>query len=507
MIGFDRVHAAAKQQLIGNDVTGRIEDRLPVDVHELGAWWRSSGHDVSVGNAVRFLTFPDGRHNLARPPVAAGTAQLCRVGADGYIMTSELQPRSAVDPTAPAPAGDRVVLRMHKDETGVIRHVDDVTTRVLGWPPEDLVGHRSLEFIHPRDHDKILGSWVRLLAAPGAEQRTRVRHSDSAGRWRWFEVVNQNLLHHPTSPVVLTEMMPLDDVAGDDSDWYTSHLLHRLTQTLPIGILEIDRDRHGVFSNARLATVLGRPDGRTVSEIFGGVAAADRDVLDRAIDTALGGEDLDVELELTHPEFGERRCSVLLRALTDRSGKQVTGAVLCVTDVTDESRSREEMKRRAALDGLTGCLNRVSIVEALASGLEQCAAGTDRCGVAVVFVDLDRFKAVNDELGHAAGDDLLRTLAERLRAATRVIDFVGRIGGDEFLLVCPGIETEAAAQDLRARVATAIAAPLDLGGHSVTPSASIGVAWTADGGVDAEDLIATADAAMYASKRSTVRHH
>jgi diguanylate cyclase (GGDEF)-like protein/PAS domain S-box-containing protein len=438
-----------------------------------------------------------------REGLAGDTAQYCRIAADGPVMTSECRPGSAAGDAPTANAGNHIVVRMHKDETGVIRYVDDVAVRVLGWQPEDLVGRRSLEFIHPRDHDKILGSWVRLLAAPGAEQRTRVRHSDSAGRWLWFDVVNQNLLHHPTSPVVLTEMVPLGDVAGDDSDWYTSHLLHRLTQTLPIGILEIDHDRRAVFSNARLATVLGRPGGRTVSEIFDGVAAADRDMFDRATDAALGGEDLDVELELINPELGERRCSVLLRALTDRSGKQVTGAVLCVTDVTDQARSRDEMKRRAAMDGLTGCLNRVSILEALISSLHQCAAGTELSGVAVVFVDLDRFKAVNDQLGHAIGDELLRTVAERLRAAARVLDFVGRIGGDEFLLVCPGVETEADAQDLRTRIAAAVAVPLDLAGHLVTPSASIGVAWTDDGKADAEELVATADAAMYAAKRLT----
>jgi GGDEF domain-containing protein len=85
--------------------------------------------------------------------------------------------------------------------------------------------------------------------------------------------------------------------------------------------------------------------------------------------------------------------------------------------------------------------------------------------------------------------------------AARVMDFVGRIGGDEFLLVCTGIETEADAQDLRARIAVAV--PLDLAGRLITPSASIGVAWTDDGKADAEELIATADAAMYASKRLT----
>jgi diguanylate cyclase (GGDEF)-like protein/PAS domain S-box-containing protein len=393
----------------------------------------------------------------------------------------------------PEPA---VVLRMHKDETGVIRHVDEATVRALGWSAEDLVGRRSLEFIHPRDHDKLMGAWIRLLGAPGTPQRSRVRHCDAAGRWRWFDVVNHNLLHHPTSPVVLTEMVTVGDVPDDEGDWYTSHLLHRLTETLPIGVLEIDRELRTVFCNARVAGVLGRPVLRTVAETFAGVTGSDREVFDRAIDVVLDGRDLDIEIGIGHPDLGERRCAVLLRALTDQSGMQVTGAVLCLTDVTEEARAREEMRRRAALDGLTGCLNRGAVLEGLADALQVAERG-----VAVVFVDLDRFKAVNDELGHAAGDALLRAIAGRLRAATPVTALVGRLGGDEFLLVCPEVETEAAARDLGTRLAGVIAAPVDLNGRTVAPSASVGVAWTDGAGADADALVAAADAAMYQAKR------
>ncbi|HKT00476.1 MAG TPA: GGDEF domain-containing protein [Rugosimonospora sp.] len=399
--------------------------------------------------------------------------------------------------------GDRSVLHFHKDETGIIRDVDEATTRVLGWHPEDLVGRRSLEFIHPRDHDRVLASWVRLLATPGGEQRLRIRHSDSSGRWVWFEMINHNFLGHPTSPIVVTELVVLGEVSEEDGDWYTTHLLHRLTETLPVGILEIDRNRRTIFMNARLAKVLGRPLARSAHEMFDGVVSEDSETMDKALDAVLGGQDVDIEVGLTHPDLGERRCGVLLRALTDRSGRQVTGAVLCVTDVTDEARAREEMKRRAAHDGLTGCLNRDSILDALTTALSDRVAGVDGRGVAAVYVDLDRFKAVNDQLGHAAGDILLRTIAERLQATARVSDFVGRIGGDEFLLVFPGTESAAAAEDLGERIAITIGRPMSLNGMEVTPSASVGVAWSADGAVDAAAFIAAADEAMYQSKRKT----
>jgi diguanylate cyclase (GGDEF)-like protein len=377
----------------------------------------------------------------------------------------------------------RPVLHMRKDETGVIRHIDHAVTQVLG------------------DHDKVLASWVRLLAVPETEQRLRLRHSDCAGQWVWFEMVNHNLLRDPTSPAVLTEMVALGDVPQEDADWYTAHLLHRLTETLPVGILALDRAGRTVFRNARLTAVLGHSSARAAQDMFGGLVSADRRVLDEALDAVLDGHDGDIEVGLTHPDLGERRCGILLRALTDRSGQQITGAVLCLTDVTEAARAREEMRRRAAYDGLTGCLNRESVLHALGAALAACGTGADSGGVAVVFVDMDRFKAVNDEFGHPAGDLLLCTVAERLRATARVSDFVGRVGGDEFLLVFPGAESARVAVDIGKRIAAALGRPLDLGGSEVTPSASVGVAWTADGTVDPYALVAAADEAMYRSKR------
>ncbi len=415
-------------------------------------------------------------------------------------------PGSAAD--SPVPAGDDAVdpvLRMHKDVAGVIRHVDEAVTRMLGWRPEDLVGRRSLEFVHPRDHDKLLANWARLLAVPGSEHRTRVRHSDTAGRWIWFEITNHNLLRHPTSPTVLTEMVRLAEVVEEDGDWYTHHLLHRLTETLPVGILEIDRDGRTVFTNARLAAVLGRPATSSALAMFADVVEVDRDELEKAFGAVLGGQDVDLEVELSHAELGQRRCAVQLRTLTDPSGRHPTGAVLCVSDVTEQARAREEMRRRAAYDGLTGCLNRVSVLDALSAALMGLREQPDRRGIAVMFIDLDHFKQVNDRYGHAIGDELLQAVAERVRSSTRISDSVGRLGGDEFLVVCPDSETVAVAMEMARRVALSVRRPLPLHDLQLSPSASIGLTWTAHGGLDVDGLVAAADRAMYQCKRDPAR--
>ena len=119
-----------------------------------------------------------------------------------------------------------------------------------------------------------------------------------------------------------------------------------------------------------------------------------------------------------------------------------------------------------------------------------------------MFVDLDRFKPVNDELGHAAGDELLAEIGDRLRRAVRDVDLVGRLGGDEFLVVCPGVPDLDTVELISRRIADAVAAPLALAvDHLVRPRASIGVAWAA-AGTDPIQLVARADAAMYDAKRA-----
>jgi len=159
---------------------------------------------------------------------------------------------------------------------------------------------------------------------------------------------------------------------------------------------------------------------------------------------------------------------------------------------------REELKRRATFDELTGCYNRASIMLALEANI---ASGQRQAERAVVFVDLDSFKAVNDQHGHAAGDELLSIVAQRLQGVVRDGDMVGRIGGDEFLVVCPDIGGPDQAMGLAERLAGALREELCVATGSIVEQISIGVAWSSGEGADADAIVAQADSAMYESKR------
>jgi diguanylate cyclase (GGDEF)-like protein len=176
---------------------------------------------------------------------------------------------------------------------------------------------------------------------------------------------------------------------------------------------------------------------------------------------------------------------------------EVTGAIGCVSDVTERVQLRRELEIRASVDPLTSCLNRVATLELLDATLERQAEGGGP--TAIMFVDLNQFKQVNDGLGHAAGDAVLQIAARRLDASLRDGDRVGRIGGDEFLVICPEVESRSVALRIGERIAATLTSDVNLGDATVELRAAVGVAWT-DVGLDADAFIAHADLAMYDAK-------
>jgi len=276
-------------------------------------------------------------------------------------------------------------------------------------------------------------------------------------------------------------------------------LLDGLAEAIPVGLFQVDAQGEIVYTNDRLHEILAveRADG--VVAQLATLKEADRSAVDGAVVEALGhGSSADIEVELRLPATGELRfATISLRPLSQEDGT-IEGAIACVADITDSARMREELKRRATFDELTGCYNRASIMHALEDNI---ASGQRQAGRAVVFIDLDHFKTINDEQGHAAGDELLESVARRLQDVVRDGDMVGRIGGDEFLAVCPDVESAGQAMKLAERVALAQREAVAIaGGGAIVVQVSIGVAWSVGEGADADELVAKADGAMYESK-------
>ncbi len=180
----------------------------------------------------------------------------------------------------------------------------------------------------------------------------------------------------------------------------------------------------------------------------------------------------------------------------------VNYVVASLRDETERRRSEEELLRRALHDPLTGLPNRVLFLDRLTQSLAR--AERDHQPMAVLYVDLDGFKAINDQWGHAAGDAVLRTVGRRLAAAVRPGDTVARFGGDEFLVLCERLTSHEEAADVARRLLEAIGIPPRQAVDAGALSASVGIAVPGLGLGSAAGLVDAADRAMYGAKRSGI---
>lgn len=395
---------------------------------------------------------------------------------------------------------------MTRNSLGVITWVDEGIAAILGWQPDQMVGSPSTTFIHPEDQAGAVAAWVQMVASPGSSFAWQGRYRSASGTWKWVETVNR--LDDMNDDLVLSSFteIPIERVGIEEELHARRQLLSRLSDALPVGVFQVDLDGRVTFTNDRLHSIVGMHPVPTIEAQMVNVVTADLPLLQDALVAVYAEkaiDDIEIRLHLPDDEVSpggvaERVCLLSLRVLTDSMGV-VSGVVGCLSDVTDSVLLRRELEVRASVDALTSLMNRAATLELLDRTMaEPRPAGQ---GLAIVFVDLDRFKSANDEYGHPAGDRVLVATAACLRGAVRELDSVGRIGGDEFLIICPKVRSSAEALQLADRIAAAMNTTVDVGRGQVQLRASIGVTWTNES-LHTDTLIAQADSAMYESKRA-----
>ena len=236
--------------------------------------------------------------------------------------------------------------------------------------------------------------------------------------------------------------------------------------------------------------------GSTVRDL---VHRDDRAFFDGLVANATAQPDAVVEgqFRLRHADGSIRHVDAIISNLT--TDPAVAGLVFNTRDVTDRYRLEKELEQRAFYDSLTGMPNRAVFRDRLEHALAR--AGRDRSGqIAVLLLDLDGFKVVNDSMGHDAGDELLVAVGRRISATCRVSDTVSRLGGDEFAVLLEDAVSEVSAVQLAGRLQERLAAAFEIRSREVFVGASIGVALVDDASVGPEDLVRNADTAMYAAK-------
>jgi diguanylate cyclase (GGDEF)-like protein/PAS domain S-box-containing protein len=245
--------------------------------------------------------------------------------------------------------------------------------------------------------------------------------------------------------------------------------------------------------------------GRPISEFFENinlwlevVHPEDRDRLAASLQQLLDSGSLNVEYRILRPDGEVRWLSSRRRAIYDASGEPVRLDGI-IRDITQEKLAQERLVYEALHDSLTGLSNRTLFTERVENALQRSKRHPDYL-FAVLFIDLDRFKVINDSLGHQVGDQLIISTARRLESLVRATDLIARLGGDEFVILLDPINDINDAIRIAERISHKLKTPLNLDGREVFTSASVGIALSSPHYHQASDIMRDADIAMYRAK-------
>lgn len=383
------------------------------------------------------------------------------------------------------------------DSQGITRVVSPSVTGLMGYSPDELVGKSAFTLIHPDDTPAIARVFAELISGDAESHQMEFRYRQKDGRYRTLGATGSVLTNEngiATGVIAISrDITELREMTRRLE--FQAHLL----ATVGDAIVATDLGGGVVFWNAAAERLYGwtaqEALGRSVQKLLR--MPEGHDGLTGAIARVAGGASFSVEFE-TSTKFGERiPVEVAMSPFRDVNGR-IIGAICDSHDISERKKSEAIIRHMAYHDSLTDLPNRTLFTDRLNIAL----ANARRAGqmVAVLFLDLDQFKAVNDSVGHGLGDELLRRVGERLSALVRDGDTVARTGGDEFTLLLPNLTRTQDVVDVASRIIETFRIPWSVGGHEFRVTASIGIAVSPGDGDDADLLVRNADMAMYRVK-------
>ena len=394
-------------------------------------------------------------------------------------------------------------ITMLVDPSGLVESVSGALTRLLGHDPELVEQQPLTDLVQQSDHDVMREALGRAAlgasaASPVTVELGLLRHS--GGEPVPFELTIVNLLEDPTVGGFVISAHDITDRSV--AERRLRDALSLLTATLDStaeGILVVD-DRGRITSfNRRLTEMWRLPDSLLESRDDSAAIAFVLDQLDRPEAFIAKVEELYSQPDAESDDILEFKDGRVFErhSLPQRVEGTVVGRVWSFRDVTDRKRLEDELSYQAFHDSLTGLANKALFQDRL----QHAAARIERTHghLAVLFIDLDNFKTVNDSLGHAAGDEMLRRVAEILVGCLRKVDTAARLGGDEFAVLVEDIGDHGDAMTLAERILTALRQPVIAGGKEVSATVSIGITFDTPG-ITSDQLLRNADLAMYTAK-------
>jgi diguanylate cyclase (GGDEF)-like protein/PAS domain S-box-containing protein len=386
------------------------------------------------------------------------------------------------------------------DEDRKTQFASPNATRVLGIEPAAMLDTDPVGLVHPDE----AGALREAVDQPSKQHETPVaiecRLQTSAGAYRWFDITTRDFSEDPEVGGVVVTARDVDEERAAKLGLQRSEQWFRgLVQNSSDVIAVLDEE--GVFtyiSPSAEGLLDRRPDqlrGKNFLELLPhDQELAVEEVRRTLMMTSPGSRTLEVILERTD---GARR-TVEVTVTDLRTDPSVQGLVLNIRDITDRKRLEEDLRYQVLHDDLTGLGSRVQFTNQLADALgPKRRAGSN---VAVLFIDLDDFKNINDSLGHAAGDLVLVEISSRLRGRLRLHDRAARFGGDEFAVLLTDVYGDSDVTLVADRIVEELSRPVELMGQEVRLGVSVGIAVDDDSSQNPEDLLRAADVAMYEAK-------
>jgi diguanylate cyclase (GGDEF)-like protein/PAS domain S-box-containing protein len=389
------------------------------------------------------------------------------------------------------------------DADGRLRYVSPAGKTLFGANVDRLLGSDAFELIHPDDRARAVEAFTEVRRSGRLTEPVELRARRANGDVIEIEAVGTNLLDNPAVGGLVVNVRDISERKRAQAELAEAQERFRSAfEHAPIGMGLATTDARIIRTNQAFAEMLGRSPAELVGTPIFDITDPD-DLSNRELMRQLFADEISnykMEKRYLHADGHPVWASLSVSLVRDADGKPLY-MIGQVEDVTERKAIGERLAHQAIHDPLTGLPNRVLFVDRLRQALERAKRVRQR--VAVLFLDLDRFKVVNDSLGHATGDRLLVTIADRLRNALRPADTVARFGGDEFTVLCDDVADESTAMQLAERMLEAVARPVNLAEGEVFVTASIGIAVSGRqrrGTEDAETLLRDADAAMYRAK-------
>ncbi len=402
-------------------------------------------------------------------------------------------------------AMDSVALPISFVDSGErLRFVNHTTTAWYGHSAQELIGMTMRELLSEDDY-RFAEPYIRAALNGEAVQYEReMRYHDGARRW------------------VLLRYVPTRDETGAVTGFYTTATDIQSRKKQEIALQQANGLLTAHFENTPLASFTLDGGGRVTrwssqaealfgwrrDEVFeqpiADLGLIDADLLvdflpdEKDPDTALGNTRLHV-VDIRRRDGSSVTCEWHIAALRDAAGR-ITSSLALIQDVSQRVEAERRLTEIAQRDTLTRLLNRNALEPTLRAFIER--ARQQNTGVAVLFLDLDHFKNINDTLGHRVGDLMLVEIAAILRHCVRAEDEVARIGGDEFMVVIGHARPKAIAHETAQRILAALGTPIRVENQRLSVAASIGIAVYPDHGRAPESLVRSADLAMYSAKEN-----